>query len=120
MDTSGANVGNDESQGRGGHEVSPTVFNQIISTFLFMLTDRVLESLIKLGDKREGIAISGARLKDDRAVRVDDFTICTRFNFKILNGYDGHSKLWFIGDHLSAEKVSASATTEGAQRYNRY
>ena len=25
---------------------------------------------------------------------------------KILGGYDGHSKLWYIGDYMSAEKVS--------------
>ncbi len=41
---------------------------------------RVLESTVKLGDNREGVAISGAQLDPQgRRVKIKDMTICTRF-----------------------------------------
>ncbi len=60
---------------------------------------RVLQSEVRLDDSREGVAISGARLDDGRRVRMDDFTVCTRFKMKILGGHESFSHLWTIADH---------------------
>ncbi len=40
---------------------------------------RVLESTVKLGDDREGIAINGAHLDPEgKRIKIRDMTICTR------------------------------------------
>lgn len=59
---------------------------------------KVLESQIKLGDNREGVAISGAQVvpKQEAGVKVSDLTICTRVNLKILKGPEGFTNLWYI------------------------
>ncbi len=87
-------------------KAATTLLLLVVTLDVGVLSIRVLESLVELGDKREGVAVSGARLRDEgRRVRMTDFTICTRFNLKILGGYEKWSRLWHIADHQSAEKV---------------
>ena len=60
---------------------------------------RVLESQIRLGDYRPGVAVSGAQLvppRDAPVRQVTDLTVCSRVNLKILKGIAGSTQLWYI------------------------
>ncbi len=61
---------------------------------------RVLESQVLLGDDREGVAVSGARLDPGQRIpaKVTDLTVCTRFKMKRIGGHEGNSILWAISD----------------------
>ena len=64
---------------------------------------RVLRSTLTL--EEDGTAISGAKLIDNRKVKVADITLCIRFNFKLLGGYEGRSQLIHIEDWKDRPKV---------------
>lgn len=57
---------------------------------------RVLRSTLTLS--QDGLAISGAKLRHDELVTVKEFTICIRFNFKLLGGHEGRSRIITIED----------------------
>lgn len=59
---------------------------------------RVLRSDIRLGDDREEVAYSGAKLVDRRRVKVRDVTFCVRFNFQLLGENQGRSRIITIED----------------------
>ncbi len=63
---------------------------------------QVLESLKKLGDFDPDV--SGAKLEAP-AAEIEDLTVCTRFNLKMLGGYEGKVNLWYVADHRNETKV---------------
>ncbi len=69
---------------------------------------QVLESLKKLGDFDPDV--SGAKLEAPAAAaaaaaEIKDLTVCTRFNLKMLGGYEGKVNLWYVADHRNETKV---------------
>ena len=60
---------------------------------------------IRLGDS-DPDAISGARLLDERMVKVTDLTLCIRFNFQLLEYHEGRSRLVTIEDFRTNSTVS--------------
>lgn len=68
----------------------------IFLTWKIVYGMKVLESTLPMS--LDGQAISGARLLDDRKVKVEDISLCMRFNYKLLGGYEGRSRLITIED----------------------
>ncbi len=64
----------------------------------FASSIRVFESQIRLDDDRENLAYSGAQLIREQRDKVSAFSICTRFNLKILGGQEGFTNLWMISN----------------------
>lgn len=64
---------------------------------------RVLKSKLKLSE--DGKAISGAKLVENKTVKTKDLTLCIRFNYKLLGGYEGRSRLISIEDWRDGDEV---------------
>ena len=48
--------------------------------------------------EEEGTAVSGVRLVDDRNVSIREVSLCMRFNYKLLGGWEQRSQLMHIED----------------------
>ncbi len=83
---------------------SPTASAAAAVLFFLLLYDsnlrcrgiRVQTSQISL--EEEGTAVSGVRLVDDRNVSISDVSLCMRFNYKLLGGWEQRSQLMHIED----------------------